>query len=69
MRELYEDGLIWLYRWTWGMSERPTKPDPLSHDEAVAEIAATWWREIPLKSANVYMAVTQKAQVINADPS
>jgi hypothetical protein len=69
LRELYADDLIWLYRWTWGMSERPENPDPLPPDEVAAEIAASWWRDIPLESADVYIAPTPKAEAVIANPS
>lgn len=62
VRELFADGLVSLYRWTWGMNERPTIPDALDRAEVEAEIAASWWREIPLKSADVWITATPRAE-------
>jgi hypothetical protein len=37
-------------------------PPPLSPSEVEVELTATWWRESPLESADVWMAAMPEAE-------
>jgi hypothetical protein len=54
LRELYEAGLIALYRIPWATPDEGAKV-PVPGSEVDSELRASWWREVPLPSGDVWV--------------
>lgn len=70
LRELSEAGIIALYRRPWATQNEPDRV-PLLADEVETELRASWWREIPLPSGDVWITATEQAARFanqNAEP-
>ena len=61
LRELHEAGLIALYRMPWA-SQSPEDAVPVPDGEVDVELRASWWRELPLPSGDVWITATEDAE-------
>jgi hypothetical protein len=59
LQELHEAGHIALYRMPWATQAEGAKV-PVPADEAQKELQASWWRELPLPSGDVWVTATQE---------
>ena len=54
LRQLCEAGLIALYRMPWATQDEGAKV-PVPGSEVESELQASWWREVPLPSGDVWV--------------
>jgi hypothetical protein len=56
LQELHEAGRITMYRMPWATQDQGAQ---LPADEVQNEIGAAWWREVPLRSGDVWVTGQQ----------